>query len=132
MTDNDGLQWKVASSEDKKGIVLLREGARVPLPEFSCLSPDLEKRLDWFDREAEKYELHDSRAKYWREILSARAVDDEEVDLLLSEIRLTPPLYVLAAQNAPPKGSGKLHNCGPMSRDCPGPFGVKCGPAAVE
>jgi hypothetical protein len=36
------------------------------------------------------------RAETWRAILTARPIDDEEVDQLLSEIRFT-PLYVAGA-----------------------------------
>jgi hypothetical protein len=92
----DGLRWEVSFNDSEESIVLMREGLEVKLAHFSCLSPDVEQRLTWFDREAERFELNDSRAKNWRDILSARPVEDEEVDQLQSEIRLT-PLYVAAS-----------------------------------
>jgi hypothetical protein len=96
VTSRDGLRWKVAFSESKERMVLVREDVEITLPDFRCLSPDAAKRLAWFDREAKKFELNDSHAEKWREILSTRPVEDEEVDPLLSEIRLT-PLYVAGA-----------------------------------
>jgi hypothetical protein len=92
----DKLQWKLAFSENNETILLVREGVEIALPNFRCLSPDSAKRLAWFDGEAKKFDLNDSRAKNWREILESRPVDDEEVDQLLSEIRLT-PLYVASS-----------------------------------
>jgi hypothetical protein len=93
VTSKDGRQWKLAFSGDKQTVILSREGANVVLPDFSCLSSDSARRLDWFNREATRFDLSDNRAESWREILTARAVDDEEVDQLFSEIRLT-PLFV--------------------------------------
>lgn len=52
--------------------------------------PHREQRLDWFDREAGIFNLNDARGQNWREILAERSVDDDEVDELLLESRLTP------------------------------------------
>ena len=93
VTSRDGLRWTVAFSNDKESILLIREGAEIALPDFSCLSPDSARRLAWFDREVKRFALNDRSTDKWREILSARPVEDEEVDPLLSELRLT-PLYV--------------------------------------
>jgi hypothetical protein len=89
----DGLRWKATFGVNRESIILSREDVAVALPDFSCLSPDRATRLAWFDREAKRFELNDSRSKNWREILSERSVEDEDVDQLLSEIRLT-PLYI--------------------------------------
>src|SRR6266516_597367 len=40
VTSRDGIRWKVAFSENKESIVLIREGAEIALPDFSYLSPD--------------------------------------------------------------------------------------------
>jgi hypothetical protein len=93
---NDNVVWKLRLSADGESISLFKEGAEIAIPNFVYLHPDSAKRLAWFDREARKYELTDTRSRNWREILEVRPVDDEEVDQLLSEIRLT-PLYVTSA-----------------------------------
>jgi hypothetical protein len=83
----------MAFSADKERILLIRDGVEIMLPELSCLSPDRATRLAWFDRQSQKFELNDNRAERWLEILGARPAEDEEVEPLVSEIRLT-PLFV--------------------------------------
>jgi len=90
VTSNDKLVWKLRLSADGESIFLFREGSEIALSNFVCLSSDSAKRLAWFDREAQKFALTDARSRNWREILEVRPVDDEEVDQLLTEIRLTP------------------------------------------
>jgi hypothetical protein len=93
---DDKVVWKLRLGADGESMSLFRDGAESDLPNFSCLHPESSKRLAWFDREAQKYDLTDARSRNWREILAGRPIDDEEVDQLLSEIRLT-PLYVAGA-----------------------------------
>jgi hypothetical protein len=57
------------------------------------MSPNRNERLEWYDGEAARFELNDEYSNRWRRILSVRPVEDEEVDELFSEIRLT-PLFV--------------------------------------
>jgi hypothetical protein len=92
----DDLVWKLRLQSDGESITLFKEDAEIAIPNFVCLDPNSQRRLAWFDKEAQKYGLTDTRSRNWREILKVRAVDNEEVDQLLSEIRLT-PLYVAGA-----------------------------------
>jgi hypothetical protein len=89
----DGGHWNLAFKEGKDQLALSREDELNEMPDFSCLSPDRDHRLAWFDRESRKYEWNDERSRSWRDTLNARAVEDEEVDQLLGEFRLT-PLFV--------------------------------------
>jgi hypothetical protein len=57
----DGRQWKLAFSGDKQTVILSREETNAVLPDFSCLSSDSAMRLDWFNREATRVDLSDSR-----------------------------------------------------------------------
>ena len=57
----DGRQWKLAFSGDKQTVILPREETNAVLPDFSCLSSDSAMRLDWFNREATRVDLSDSR-----------------------------------------------------------------------
>jgi hypothetical protein len=93
---DDNVIWKLRLGEDGASIFLVKDDSEIQIPNFSCLFPDQAKRLAWFDKEAQTYELTDARSRNWRGILEARPVDDEEVDQLLSEIRLT-PLYMRSA-----------------------------------
>jgi hypothetical protein len=90
----DGLEWRLELDQtNERHIVLFREGQRVGLPDFRCLSPDSAERVTWFDREAERLRLNDLTVQDWRQRLGSGPVEDEEVDVLLTELRLT-PLYV--------------------------------------
>jgi|SRR5271165_389756 len=87
---NDGVRWELDYRESDESIVLTREGVEIILPDFMCLSADRAKRVGWFARQADKFELDDECAKMWHEKLETGIVEDEEVDSLLSEFRLTP------------------------------------------
>jgi hypothetical protein len=91
--DKGGAAWRVTLNETGETILVKRENERYGLPNFVCMSPSQTERLRWFDREAARLELNDEYSNNWRQILSARPVEDEEVDELFSEIRLT-PLFV--------------------------------------
>jgi hypothetical protein len=91
--DKRGLAWRLALSETREAVLVKREEARFGLPNFVCMSPNRNERLEWYDGEAARFELNDEYSNRWRRILSVRPVEDEEVDELFSEIRLT-PLFV--------------------------------------
>ncbi|QWG22208.1 hypothetical protein KMZ93_19820 [Bradyrhizobium sediminis] len=91
--DKSGLTWRLALSETGESVLVKRDDTRFGLPNFVCMSPNQNERIEWFDREAARFELNDEYSSRWRQILIARPVEDEEVDELFSEIRLT-PLFV--------------------------------------
>ena len=91
--DKGGVAWRVTLTETGETVLAKREDERYSLPNFVCMSPGQAERLRWFDREAARFELNDECSSNWRRILSARPVEDEEVDELFSEIKLT-PLFV--------------------------------------
>jgi hypothetical protein len=93
VTAKNGLQWMLLISGSEAVIVRAVDGAKISLPDFSCLAPDRATRIAWFDHQTEQFELKDAQSIKWRGILDERSLADEEVDFLLSEIRLT-PLYV--------------------------------------
>lgn len=78
---------------ETRDIVTLKGGKRRKLPDFSSLHPDKFARLEWFDKEVSKFGINDDHMHRWRAILIERALDDEEVDVLLNEFRLTPQFF---------------------------------------
>jgi hypothetical protein len=89
----DSSHWNIGFKEGKDQLAVSREDKVYEMPDFSFLSPDRDYRLSWFDCESKKYEWNDERSRSWRDILNARPIEDEEVDQLLGELRLT-PLFV--------------------------------------
>lgn len=91
--DSDDRRWTFAVDDESKRIRITSDGQQYFIPDFTCLSSDRTKRLAWFDHETEKFMVDDESMDRWRTILNARNVEDEEVDSLFSEFRLT-PLFV--------------------------------------
>jgi hypothetical protein len=89
----DKVRWTLSLNQAGE-LSLSQDGKTVPIPDFVCLSPDPVRRLEWFDREAEKFQWRDERAQLWRAKLAARAAEDEEIDALLQEFRLTPSFVI--------------------------------------
>jgi hypothetical protein len=85
----DGLVWRVAI-DVVRGIVVLREGTEVSIPEFTCMSPYVNVRLEWFERESTACRVADERMNTWRDILAERPLEDDEVGRLLEDFSLTP------------------------------------------
>jgi hypothetical protein len=86
----DKSSWVMARSDDKAGLVLTQGVQTLPLPDNECLSPDPTLRLEWFERQAKYFDIDEEAAGRWRALLAERACDDEEVEQLRTEFRLTP------------------------------------------
>ncbi len=97
IASKDGTIWQV-SHDSATGVIVSRESRVVCLSEFMGLSPDAKARLAWFDRQTTTFRVTDDRIGRWREILAERSLEDEEVDHLLNEFRLTPVHYASAIQ----------------------------------
>lgn len=91
----DGKHWKLEASADGR-FVVKNDECQFALPDLTCLSSDREKRVDWFKAQCEQFRLVDERVAKWLSILGAREIEDEEVDELLSEIRLSPAFVAIS------------------------------------
>lgn len=96
IVDRDSQSWTIALDKEKHGIRITASERTYLIPDFSCLHPDVDKRLAWFDAETKTHGVNDDDLRAWRRILADRVIDDEEVDSLLKQFRLT-PRYVAAA-----------------------------------
>ncbi len=93
VTDTDGREWKLNSdSEESKPptIAISRGKQRLILPDFAVLAPDSATRLRSLDEAASEVNLPTSARDSWRNVLSGRPLEDDEVDLFHSDFRDTP------------------------------------------
>lgn len=95
ITDRTGQGWTISLDKEKHGIRITANERTYLIPDFSCLHTDVDKRLAWFDAETKRHGINDDRMVAWRQTLADRGIDDEEVDGLLKQFRLT-PRYVAA------------------------------------
>ena len=106
----DGTTWQVAR-HPVKGITIARDGRVESSPEFACFAPDVQTRVDWFERQSGSCCIGEEAAAKWREMLSDRPLENEELDELLEEFRLTPQHWVATMRRrlrGPAFGPGDL------------------------
>ena len=88
-----GQKWRLKNIS-KKGelpnLSLSRGEKRFPLSNLAALSPDKDTRLRFLDEATFDVNLPRNASDQWRNILSERALEDDEVDACLSEFRDTP------------------------------------------
>jgi len=86
-----GARWAISrTSHDSDEVLVQGEGGTFALSGLACLSSDQATRLAWLSSEAKRANVNDAYIKQWQDRLAQRTLDDEEVDLLLSEFRATP------------------------------------------
>jgi hypothetical protein len=91
----DKTKWLI--SKDVSGnLVALAGGDALSLPDFDCLSPTPAVRLEWFERQAKAFCIDSGSFEKWRSVLAVRRCDDEEVEELRNEFRLTPRWFARA------------------------------------
>ena len=85
----DGTAWRVACDHGG-GITVACDGVVVSFPEFVCFAPSSESRTRWLDRQAATHDIGKEDVSKWRQILAGRPLENEELEDLLDEFRLTP------------------------------------------
>ena len=93
----DGTIWHV-THDSAKGITVGREDVADSFPDFVCMAPDGNRRIEWFERKMTACSIGNERTIKWREALAARPLDDEELDELLDECRLTPMHWTMVVR----------------------------------
>lgn len=85
-------EWQVTRNPGETGarLLLCRGEQRMGLPDFTALSPDSAERLSWFVSQADGVLLDQVARSKWQEILTKGPVADQEIDLLLTDLSLTP------------------------------------------
>jgi len=91
--DTDDREWIIkneAENGDLPKLVISADEQRLPLSNFVVLSPDSAIRLRSLDVVASDVNLPASAQAIWRNALSERALENEEIDQFHSEFRDTP------------------------------------------
>ena len=117
--DVEGREWKLRGEPDTgqpPKLILLSGGQRLLLPDFAVLSPDAATRLRSLDEVGLEMNLPSSRHDRWREILVARAFEDEEVDAFHSDVRDTPVHMMQAIADEILAGRSRPSSFVPCSR----------------
>ena len=93
VTNTAGQKWRLKNIS-KKGelpnLLLSRGEKRFPLSNLAALSPNRDTRLRFLDEATFDVNLPRNASDHWRNILSERALEDDEVSACLSEFRDTP------------------------------------------
>ena len=89
--DAAGEEWVVELVENDliPRVALVRAEIRLPLADFSALSPEPAQRMRGFDQEVANL-LPGQDVVRWREILAYRALTDDEMTSFATEIKETP------------------------------------------
>lgn len=117
LKDAAGEEWRLelVEKDNERRVALSHGERRLLLPDFSALSPDQAERMNGFDREANDVHLPEQAASGWREILTSRALADDQVDALHTEIEETPIRVAAVVGSEIEEGKSSLSTLVPRS-----------------
>ena len=120
MTNTKGQKWRlknISKEGELPNLFLFRGKKNFPLPNFlTVLSSDKNTRLRFLDKVASDVNLPNSASDSWRNILSERALEDDEVDACLSEFGDTPVEKTRAIHRELKNGQVSISSLVPHSR----------------
>lgn len=116
--DEAGEGWFVSIEEEAgRRYTLLKSKARViRLPDFWALSPDLNVRMQGFEREACEVNFLDGSARELRNLLECGPLDNKQFDLLGIELDATPVRVAKGIRSSIDCGSSSIDALVPNSR----------------
>lgn len=117
--DTKSQKWRlknISREGDLPHLSLSRGQKHFSLPNLTALSPDRDTRLRFLEEAISDVNLPISASDQWRNILSERALEDDEVGVCLSEFRDTPVEKVRAIQNEIRDGKINMTSLAPPSR----------------
>lgn len=117
LNDTAGKEWslEIFEKENERRVALSLGEHRTFLPDFSELSPDPTERMHGFDHKADAVHLPEQIASKWRELLISRALTDDEIDALHTDIKETPNWVASLIASAIEKGTCSLTTLVPPS-----------------
>ena len=119
VVDTDGQKWKVKASDGAASspkLVLSQSARQIDLPRLAGLSPDRNERLQNLNEIVADVNLGVSAAHAWAEVLTVRALDDEEVTAFFQDVRDTPVETERSILRSISKGSIGVAELVPASR----------------
>ena len=119
VADTDGRKWKL-NNESEEGklptLIIFHGKQRLILPDYATLSPDSTTRLRSLDEAASDVNLPPSARDVWRNVLSDRPLEDDEVDELASDFSDTPIHRAQSIRNEIVTGQSSVSSLVPSSR----------------
>jgi len=91
--DKNGQKWElqnIGEEGELPSLALYRGKQRLILPNLAVLSPESTTRLRYLDEAVSDVNLPSSALEEWRNVLSERALEDDEVDAFHGEFHDTP------------------------------------------
>ena len=117
--NTEGQKWRLKNI-NKNGklpnLSLFRGEKNFPLPAFATLSPDRDIRLRFLDKVVSDVNLPNNASDPWHNILSQRALEDDEVDAFHSEFLDTPVAKARSRNRDVKTGQGSISSLVPTSR----------------
>lgn len=120
VTDRDGRMWKlknICGEGELPNLTLSSGKQRLALPDLAALSPDSTIRLRFLDEAASDTNLPLSARNVWRNILVARALEDDEIDAFLKDLGNTPIATSRTIHGEIRRGRGNISILVPQSRE---------------
>ena len=117
--DTKGQKWRlknISKRGDLPHLSLSRGEKSSPLYSLAALSPDRDTRLRFLDEAIFDVNLPNSASDPWRNILSERALEDDEIDECLSEFRDTPIQMMRTIQSEIRAGKINMSSLVPPTR----------------
>ena len=117
--DESQRKWQIrnTSPEGKlPHLVMTGNVERALPPFFTALSPDKKIRLGYFDQAVYDVNLPGCTTENWREILSHRALNDEEIHAFDSDFRFTPMAVLRVINSEISRGESTVSSLVPPSR----------------
>jgi len=117
LMDKAGDEWLLEIEEDANSqrILLVQKERRLFLPDLSTLSPVQTERITGFDRVVDEVNLPETEAFKWREILTSRALTDDEQNTFDTVIKDTPARVSALVASELEGGTFSLSSCVPRS-----------------
>ena len=119
LTDTNGREWAIKNAAEDGGLptlVISADDQRLDLPDFAALSPESVIRLRSLNEAASEVNLPGRAKDTWSNVLSERALEDEEIDPFHSEFRDTPVDVARSIRSEIEVGQSSITSLVPTSR----------------
>lgn len=119
VNDTKRQKWRlknISKEGDLPHLSLSRGEKSSPLYSLAALSPDRDTRLRFLEEAISDVNMPNSASDPWRNILSERALEDDEIDECLSEFRDTPIQMVRTIQSEIRAGKINMSSLIPPTR----------------
>jgi len=118
--DEESRTWRLRNEADEEPLPVLVLSAgeeRIVLPDFAMLSSDVGIRMRSLEQAVADANLLVNAKERWSELLTERALEDDEVDIYHKDIRNTPVHLEWAIRNEIDAGHSSILSLVPNSRN---------------